>query len=143
MTVSPEMPYTELVHLFVAGHLDDVVIVNENEAVVGIITSSDLLRVTDQACDDEVDEGEPTDLEDRFAAISARAIATPDVVWVSPDEPVREVARKMRDEALQRVLVGSDGQLAGVLTALDVLAQLDLEIPDDDVDSVVLPTSKL
>lgn len=126
MTVSPEMPYTDLVHLFVAGHLDDAVVVNEQEAAIGIITSADLLRVTDQVCDDEVDEGEPADLEDRFAALMAGDIASPDLVWVSLDTPLREVARKMRDEGLRRVLVGSDDQLAGVLTAYDVLAQLDL-----------------
>lgn len=127
MTVSPDMPYTELVHLFVAGQLDDVVVVNENESVVGTISPNDLLRATDQACDDEVDIGEPAKLEDRFAALKAKEIASPDVVWISLDMPVREVARRMRDDGLHRVLVGDDeGDLAGLLTAFDVLAQIDL-----------------
>ncbi len=126
MTVSPDMPYTELVHLFVAGHFENVVVVNENESVVGVVSSADLLRATDQACDDEQDEGEPADLEDRLATLTAGTIASPDPAWVSPDMPVQEVARRMRDEGLRRVLVGTETDLAGVLTAFDVLAQLDL-----------------
>ena len=129
MTVSGDMPFTELVHLFVAAHLDGVVVVNEQEAVVGVISSSDLLRATDQACDDEQDEDEPAKLEDRFAEITARELATPEPVWVSPDAPIREVARRMRDEGIHRVLVGRDGELAGVLTAFDLLGQFDLVVP--------------
>lgn len=129
MTVSVDMPFTELVHLFVAAHLDGVVVVNELEAVVGVISPSDLLRATDQACDEELDEDEPAELEDRFAQITAREIATPEPVWVSPDAPIHEVARRMRDEGLSRVLVGRDGELAGVLTAFDLLAQFDLAGP--------------
>ena len=48
-------------------------------------------------------------------------IATPEIIFVSPDAPAAEVAQLMRTEGIHRVLVGTKQRLEGILTAFDLL----------------------
>lgn len=117
LTIPPEMPFLEVQHLFVEAGVGGAPVVDASGHVRGVITSADLLRVTDQACDDEIDALEPAALE----TLTANDVATPEQIWVSPDADVAHVARLMREQGVHRVLVGSDGRLAGVLSAFDLL----------------------
>jgi CBS domain-containing protein len=79
------------------------------------------LRAIEQACDEDRDAGEPDELRESLQTITAGDIATPEVVWVSPDTPVSQVAELMRAEGIHRVLVGSRERLEGILTSFDIL----------------------
>jgi CBS domain-containing protein len=125
ITVRPETPFLEIQRLFVQAQIGGAPVVDAQGQVQGIITNSDLLREVDELCDEDLDEDEPEDEEallDRLATLTAGEIATPEAIWVSPDAHVAEVAQRMRDEAVHRVLVGEDGKLVGILTAFDLLA---------------------
>jgi CBS domain-containing protein len=124
ITVRPDMPFLEIQRLFVQAHIGGAPVVGADGRVEGMITSSDLLRALDELCDEDLDADEPEDEEallDRLASITAREVETPEAIWVSPDASLRDVAQRMRDEGVHRVLVGDDGKLAGILTAFDLL----------------------
>jgi CBS domain-containing protein len=127
ITVRPDMPFLEIQRLFVQAHIGGAPVVDANGRVEGMITSSDLLRELDELCDEDLDADEPEDEEallDRLATLTAREVETPEAIWVTPDAPIAEVAQRMRDEGVHRVLVGADGKLLGILTAFDLLEAL-------------------
>lgn len=123
LTLKPETPFFELVHLFVEAEIGGAPVVNAQGHVVGIITATDVLREVDQAFDEDDD---PAPLGNEGLAVRTAAdIASPDVVWVSPDLPLAEVAARMRAEGVHRVLVGEDGRLGGILSAFDLLRAIE------------------
>lgn len=122
LIVPASMPFAEIVHLFVMTGIHGAPVIDGNGAVVGTISALDLLRETDQALDDERDEGEGSDPVNQLQTTTAAELASPEATWVSPDTPIGQVARTMREEGIQRVLVGTDGRLEGILTPNDLLA---------------------
>jgi CBS domain-containing protein len=126
VTVAPDTPFLVIQHLVVEAQVGGVVVVDDRGTVHGAISSIDLLRVIDQLCDDEIDEGEDADAETatlagKLASLTAVDVLTPDPVWVAPDARASSVARMMRTEGISQVLVGADGHLVGMLTAFDLL----------------------
>lgn len=120
ITVSSQTPLLELQHLLVVAHISGVPVVGADGQVTGVVSATDVLSAIAQALDEDHDPGESDDLLEELRAITAGDIATPEVVWVSPDTEVADVARMMRAEGIRRVLVGN-GRLEGILTAYDLL----------------------
>lgn len=131
VTVLPGTPFLQIQHLFVVALIGGAPVVDDRGTVHGVISATDLLRVADQAFDDEVDSEaqaqgsfEPSngvEPPEQLGSLTAIDIASPEPIWVSPDCAICEVARLMRAEGIHRVLVGHDGRLAGILTAFDLL----------------------
>jgi CBS domain-containing protein len=120
ITVSSQTPLLELQHLLVVAHISGVPVVGTDGQVTGVVSATDVLSAIEQTLDEDQDPGESDDLLGELRAMTAGDIATPEVVWVSPDTAVVEVARMMRTEGIRRVLVGN-GQVEGILTAYDLL----------------------
>lgn len=131
LTIPADMRFLEIQHLLVEAQIGGAPVVDDAGAIIGIVAASDLLRALDQALDEDLDEdlaGVPAtddapdvDLPEGLATATARDLATPEVIWVDPDDDAAAVAARMRSEAVHRVLVGRDGALAGILTAFDLL----------------------
>jgi CBS domain-containing protein len=121
LTIPAETRFLEIQHLFVVAQVYGAPVVDAGGKVIGVLTAIDLLGAADQAFDEDADVGEPHDLADRLEALTAADLASPDVVWISPETPVDRVAELMRREGIHRVLVGEDGQLLGILTSFDLL----------------------
>jgi CBS domain-containing protein len=127
LTVAHDAPLLEVQHLFVVAHISGAPIVDKTGKVLGIVSSSDLLRTSDQVHDDEIDpvpREKPDGAVERLLAFTASDVAAGDVVWVSPETPAPQVARLMRDEGVHRVLVGDNERLEGILTSFDLLRAL-------------------
>jgi CBS domain-containing protein len=128
ITVRPETSLLQVQHLFVVLQISGAPVVDAKDRVVGVISSSDLLRAVDQVCDEDIDPT-PTSatdvLPERLSALSVRDVATTEVVWVAPDTPIADVAKLMREEGIHRVLVGASSQLEDILTAFDLLEALE------------------
>jgi CBS domain-containing protein len=127
VTVRPEMSLLQVQHLFVVLQISGAPVVDVRGDVVGVISSSDLLRAVDQICDEDVDPMPPDDdgLPERLGVLSVRDVATSEAVWVAPDAPIQDVATLMRTEGIHRVLVGAESRLEGILTAFDLLEALE------------------
>jgi len=121
LTVSTETPVLDIQHLLVSAAIGALPVTARDGAVMGIVTASDVLRAFDQALDDDIDEGESDAPRELLERITAADIATPEVIWVSPDAEITTVAQVMRDACIHRVLVGTHGRLEGILTAFDLL----------------------
>jgi CBS domain-containing protein len=133
VTLAPSMAFLEIQHLFVVAQISGAPVVDRG-VVLGIISSTDLLRIADQACDDEVDVIPPEPahpdhpagpaLPELLEAMTAADIVTPDPVWVTPDTPIDQVAKLMRSAHIHRVLVGEAGRLDGLISTFDLLAAI-------------------
>src|SRR5688572_27832161 len=98
LTVPAGMRYLELQRLLVTAQVSGVPVVDSGGAVIGIVSATDLLRAAEEAFDEDLDAGEPDDRRDRFAALTAGELATPEVIWVSPETPIAQVAQRMRSD---------------------------------------------
>lgn len=119
LTVPADMQFRDLQHLLVACGCYGAPVVDGNGTVVGVVSAMDLLRAADQVYDDDVDPGEG-DVPD-VGVITARELATPDAVWVAPDASANEIAQLMRERGIHRVLVGTQDDLVGVVTTMDLM----------------------
>jgi len=123
ITIAVDTPFLEVQHLLVVAQIVGAPVVGDG-AVLGMVSTIDLLRAVDQACDNEVD-GDPEELVEDLRTLRASDVLTPEVVWVSPDAPASQVARVMRERGSHIVMVGNDGRLEGIVTSFDLLALLE------------------
>lgn len=121
LTIPATMPAMEVMQLFVTAGVSGAPVVDDRGGVVGMIAAGDLLREVMQAHDDDRDDGEAGSPDDHLRALTARELASPAATWVAPDLAVHAVAAVMQRERVQHVLVGTEGVLAGILTAFDLL----------------------
>jgi CBS domain-containing protein len=112
-------------------------VVDEEERVIGVITSSDLLRAVEEERDTAVASSEYlrdllefsgpdwgrglTDFQDRLTQLSAADVMTPNAVTVRRDTPIGEVARVLREHGIHRAWVEEQGRLSGVISTFDLL----------------------
>lgn len=120
LTIPANMPLAEIVRLIVVAGIHGAPVIDGSGAVVGLISVMDLLRASDQAHDDDHDEGESSDPEAQLCSRTAIQLSSP-ATWVSPETPAGDVARLMRGTGIHRVLVGTEGRLEGIVTAFDLL----------------------
>jgi CBS domain-containing protein len=113
-------------------------VVDEQNRVVGVISTSDLL----QAVTDDRDSSYPIPgyfedgvasfsgiLDEEFReALDGRRVAgvmTRDIVSVSPTASVSEIARTLLHNRVHRVLVIEDDALVGIITTFDLIELLE------------------
>ena len=113
ITVTPETPLSDVQRMFVEEEIHGAPVVDDNGVVRGIVSSLDLLRDGDED-DDRGNKGELTALD----------AMTKELVSVTPDTPITEIAQKMRLQHIHRVLVIENEELVGVVTSFDLLRAL-------------------
>lgn len=141
IAVNPEMPLAKVVQLFLEEDIHGAPVVDETERLLGVVSTIDILRAIEQ----EHDEGSgdrtyfretlefsgpdwsdtAADFQDRLSQLTAADVMQTDVVTANEDTPVSEIARRMREGRLHRVLVVRDGSLAGIVTTFDLIALLE------------------
>jgi CBS domain-containing protein len=111
-------------------------VVDDDGTVLGVISSLDLVRAVQQEYDDAIPPSVPAyfrddrtaladELKDRLGELTAIDAAVPEVVSVTPDTPISEVARILREQRIHRVLVLEEGILLGILTTFDLLGLIE------------------
>jgi CBS domain-containing protein len=136
-TVRPETPVEEVVATLRKNELPGLPVVDDDGAVVGIVTEADLVLP-----DDDGDLHIPhyinlfggtifleplSRFEKRLRkafASNAADMMTSDPDTVSPDTTVQEAARIIHESGHNRLPVVEDGRLVGVVTRVDVLGAL-------------------
>jgi CBS domain-containing protein len=137
VSVGPDTPLLDVYRLFVSEQIHGAPVVDDEEMLIGVISSSDLLRAADEERDtalsssdylrDLVEFSGPdwgrglTDFQDRLAARTVAEVMTPNAVAVRPDTPVAEVARVLRQHQVHRVWVEDEGRVCGVVSTFDLL----------------------
>jgi CBS domain-containing protein len=140
-TIGPDASLADLEALLLAKRVGGVPVV-EHGKLVGIVSRSDVVRMlgTEQAVADTQSDfyrefyGEPyastaasspeaasEQVARRLAHLRVRDAMVADVITVAADAPLREVAQRLVEHHIHRVVVTSDGALAGIVTALDLV----------------------
>ena len=142
ISVDPETRVLDVHQLFIEEEIHGAPVVGEDGIVRGVISTLDLLRVVR----DELEPGAaatsatyfrdellysgpdwqrmPEDFQDRMEKVTAADAMTKDLITVGPDATVDEVARKMLEHHIHRVLVTEDDSLLGVITTFDLVRVL-------------------
>ncbi|PSQ33554.1 hypothetical protein BRD09_00370 [Halobacteriales archaeon SW_10_68_16] len=110
VTVNPDDPITDAAKTMRDATIGSVMVVDDDHQPQGILTRSDFV---DFVADEEnlaADEVPPT-----------RAVMTTDIVTVSPDTPLSEVADVMGEHAIHHLpVVSGSGQVVGIVTTTDL-----------------------
>jgi CBS domain-containing protein len=139
--VSPDDPLSAVHRLFFEEDINGAPVVDDQDRVVGVITSKDLLRAAadehDTARGDpgyfrEILEFSGPDFEnapegylDRLRERTVGEFMTEDAVSVAPDASIPDIARALRTHGVHRVLVIDGGRLAGIISTFDLVALLE------------------
>jgi len=140
-TIGPDESLADLEALLLAKRVGGVPVV-EHGKLAGIVSRSDVVRVlgTEQSIADTQSDfyrefyGEPyantaastpdassEQIARRLARLRVRDAMVLDVVSVAADAPVRDVAQRLVEHHIHRVVVTEGGALAGIVSALDVV----------------------
>lgn len=129
VSVGPWDPLDEVEQLFSDEEIHGAPVVDSEGKLLGVITASDLL--TNRAYE-ESSTG-PVEPAAETQALEAPAIArdcvsdimTLGIVRVPPDDPIRDVARVMRERQVHRVLVMEGEKVLGIISSFDLLQVLE------------------
>jgi CBS domain-containing protein len=125
MTATPQTLETsasvrEAARLMRDDDIGDVIVV-ENGTIRGIITDRDItLRVVAEGAD---------------AGITLGEVCTGDVVTVSPNDREKDAVRLMREHAVRRLPVVTDGKPVGVVSIGDLAIDLDTDSALADISA--------
>jgi CBS domain-containing protein len=137
VSVGPDTPLVEIYHLFVSEQIHGAPVVDEEDLLIGVVTSMDLLRATEEEHDTALASSDYlrqllefsgpdwasglTDFQDRLASLTVADVMTPSALTVRPDTPVAEIARTLRQAGVHRVWVEDGGRVCGVVSTFDLL----------------------
>lgn len=140
VTLSPDTPLSAAQRVFYEESIHGAPVVDQLGTVVGVLTTGDLLRAAVESEDvapsrpsyyrNDLDlshfdwERAPADLEERLGGATVADAMSPEVIDVSPDTKVPEIARRMREHQIHRIIVVEDGKLCGLISTFDLIGVL-------------------
>lgn len=116
VSVSPELGLRDFEELLTGEGISGAPVTGADGRLLGIASKTDIVRVLAEQAGSRDDLFDP--------ALSVEDVMTSDVVTVSPDDDVKDVARCMIDGQLHRVLVAREGEILGIISAFDLLKLL-------------------
>jgi CBS domain-containing protein len=127
--------------LFVEEEIHGAPVVDADGAVVGVISTLDLLRAVRDEHESAASEPSyyreflpfsgpdwgsgPEDFQDRLSQRTVGEAMTESVVSVAPDASIPEIAGALRQNRIHRVLVADAGRLLGIVSTFDLVALLE------------------
>jgi len=132
VTVQKSLTLRELSDLFIKHHVNGFPVVDNDGNLVGVVTEKDLIEqnknlhiptviaLFDAVIYLESDEKFEKEVK-RFTGTKVEDIYQQDVVTVSPDTEINEVAALMANKGIHTLPVVDNGKLAGVIGKLDII----------------------
>jgi len=132
ITVGPLTEISAAARLLVEKGITGAPVVDHEGRLLGVVSQTDLTRFQAQTPIDGWEERSEPGLSREATPVAA--VMTPAPVTCAESTPIDEVARLMLERRIHRVLVVTDGRLAGIVTSMDLLRALpsagaDLEDP--------------
>jgi CBS domain-containing protein len=136
VTVSPDDTLKDALALMTENHVTGLPVMDQYSRCIGLITSSDILNYEQEEAS-ELIEGSTAEIFDpetqqwetvpisafgleEFGDVRVLDVMTRDLVWVDRDTSLEEVACRMINERVHRVLVMDvASRLYGILSAYD------------------------
>ena len=139
--VDPDTPLINVYRLFVEEEINGAPVVDETGALLGVISSSDLLRMIQEE-DEQVSNdvayfqedgglfalgwrASSSEFQNRLERRTVQDAMTPAIVSVPPDTPLPEIAKTFRSDRVHRVLVTEEDKLLGIISTFDLVRLLE------------------
>ncbi len=127
VTVGLKTPLREVLRLMLRYHLNDVLVVDSEQRLAGIVTYADLSRKL-LPTENELMEHEeylttPQSMEDRFrdiVSVSVDKIMTRNVITVSPDLEALQAGATMTAHRVKQLPVVQNHKLMGIISHTDI-----------------------
>lgn len=133
VTVAPNTPVMGVARLLAERHISAVPVTDADRKVLGIVSEGDLMRQV-SGRDDETPGffrslfADPARMAEQYVKSHGRTAAdimTTNMVTVSEDTPVGEIAEMLEKSNIRRVVVTREGgRLAGIVSRADLLRAL-------------------
>jgi CBS domain-containing protein len=127
VTVSPKTPLREILPLMLRHHLNDILIVDGEQRLAGIVTYSDLCRKLLPSEGELMEHEEyimtPQSMEDRIrdiVSVPVDQIMTRNVTTVSPDLEVLQAGATMLAHRVKQLPVVQDDTVIGIISHTDI-----------------------
>lgn len=111
-TVSPDTEIMQAVHLLVENDISGLLVVNDQQHLLGILTERDCIRIAALA-------GYHDEAGGRVADYMSTGVRT-----ANPDDSVMELAELFAESPFRRCPVVEDGRLVGLICRRDILRAL-------------------
>ncbi len=102
-TVSPEASVQEVAQLLYQERISGVPVVNADGQIIGIVTEADIISKASR-------EG-----------LRVADIMSHEIIAVTEDTPINEIALLLSERKIKRVPVVSEGKLAGIVSRADIV----------------------
>jgi CBS domain-containing protein len=155
ITVGPDNTIQDVAEILVSKRISGLPVLDQHGKLVGIVSEGDLLRRAEAGTEHERSwwlkllMGRET-LAAEFVKEHARRVRdvmTRDVITISPDTPITEVARLLERNRIKRVPVVENRKLVGIISRANLVQALaglwqssapDKPVADDDLRETVL-----
>jgi CBS domain-containing protein len=132
ITVSPDTPVVDIAALLIDRHISAVPVVDASGRAVGIVSEGDLLRRGEIGTERQrsqwlellLDRGIQAADFSKAHGLFARDVMTREVISVSPDTELGEIARILEQRRIKRVPVVRDGVPVGIVSRANLLRGL-------------------
>ena len=117
ISVSPELSVPDFQEFLTAEEISGVPVTGPTGKILGVASKTDIIRALSEETSQQLRDLLQPDL-------SVADIMTEEIVKVSPNEDVRNVARLMIEWHVHRVFVVNSEDVLGIITAFDLLRLL-------------------
>ncbi len=131
ISVKPETPVIEAVHLMLQDDISGLPVVDDAGALVGIVTEGDLLRRAETGTERRrprwIEFFQTGKLAEEYAQTHGRKVGevmTSTLVVASEDMPLAQIVDLMERKRVQRIPIVRDGKLVGIVSRADLLRAL-------------------
>lgn len=117
VTIARDAIVSEAVGLLADQHISAVAVVDEHERLVGVLSTTDILRA----------ESEAKDAESRtvlFEDTRVEELMSSHPLTIAPEADAREAARQLLYGDVHRLFVEAHGDLVGVISDSDLIRAL-------------------
>lgn len=137
ITVKENSKIRELVNVFAENEIYGVPVLDEEDFVIGVVSSIDILKKEESEnfysksflFDFNINLFE----DSRFFDKPVSSIMTKELITVTPDDTIEEMARIMYENKIHRVLVIKYDKLIGIVSTFDLLKLLAAKNKPDDM----------
>ena len=135
VTLSPELPLVDAHRALIESGVSGAPVVDDGNSIVGVLSSSDLLRSVAEEHDSDIvrvdyfrevldfsgPEGasDLDDFQDRLKELTVADVMTRELVTITPNASLRDVAATLARHRIHRVLVVEGDRLAGIISTFD------------------------
>jgi CBS domain-containing protein len=120
ITFTPSTRLREFARILAEDRISGAPVVRVDGALVGIVSRTDLVtRLLEDDTTFGTAEDEALSFESNIRQVGD--IMQSEVLTVGPDAPLAEIATRMADDRVHRVVVMDGDQVVGIITSLDLL----------------------